>query len=104
RAVALVSAGLLVASGSAQTKRAIEQKLAAAKLAAHPTTSWPTNGGNLYNQRYSPLKAIDRSNVRQLKGVWRARLGGLGTAPQYSGLAPPLRCHRVACVRTGAYR
>ena len=101
-AVALVSAGLLVASGSAQSKRASEQDLAAAKLAAHPTTSWPTNGGNLYNQRYSPLKAIDRSNVRQLKGVWRARLGGSGTAPQYSGFAQPLVYDGIAYVSTGA--
>jgi len=101
-AVALVSAGLLVASGSAQSKRASEQELAAAKLAAHPTTSWPTNGGNLYNQRYSPLKAIDRSNVRQLKGVWRARLGGSGTAPQYSGFAQPLVYDGIAYVSTGA--
>ena len=100
-AVALVSAGLLVASGSAQSKRASEQELAAAKL-AHPTTSWPTNGGNLYNQRYSPLKAIDRSNVRQLKGVWRARLGGSGTAPQYSGFAQPLVYDGIAYVSTGA--
>jgi quinohemoprotein ethanol dehydrogenase len=76
--------------------------LAAAKLAAHPTTSWPTNGGNLYNQRYSPLKAIDRSNVRQLKGVWRARLGGSGTAPQYSGFAQPLVYDGIAYVSTGA--
>jgi len=101
-AVALVSAGLLVASGSAQSKRASEQELAAAKLAAHPTTSWPTNGGNLYNQRYSPLEAIDRSNVRQLKGVWRARLGGSGTAPQYSGFAQPLVYDGIAYVSTGA--
>ena len=100
--VALVSTGLLVPSGSAQSKRASEQDLAAAKLTAHPTTSWPTNGGNLYNQRYSPLKAIDRSNVRQLKGVWRARLGGSGTAPQYSGFAQPLVYDGVAYVSTGA--
>jgi alcohol dehydrogenase (cytochrome c) len=72
------------------------------KLTAHPTTSWPTNGGNLYNQRYSPLKAIDRTNVARLKGVWRARLGGSGTAPQYSGFAQPLVYEGVAYVSTGA--
>ena len=34
-----------------------------ARLTTPPTTGWPTNGGNLYNQRYSPLTAINRVNV-----------------------------------------
>ena len=42
---------------------AVRHDFSAAKLTALPTTSWPTNGGNLYNQRYSPLKAINRENV-----------------------------------------
>ena len=53
-----------------------------AALAALLVTEWPTNGGDFYNQRYSPLKTIDSTNVAQLKGVWRARLRGSGTAPQ----------------------
>ena len=74
----------------------------AARLALAPTTSWPTNGGNLYNQRYSPLTIINRDNVAQLKGVWRARLRGSGTAPQYSGAAQPIVADGVAYVSTGA--
>jgi glucose dehydrogenase len=73
---------LLAASGAAQGKRGSERDFSAAKLTPPPTTSWPTNGGNLYNQRFSPLTAINRTNVSQLKGVWRARLRGSGTAPQ----------------------
>src|SRR5689334_8190117 len=72
------------------------------KLAAPPTTSWPTNGGNLSNQRYSPLAAINRDNVAQMKGVWRARLRGSGTAPQYSGFATPIVYDGAAYVSTGA--
>ena len=74
----------------------------AERLVAPPTDGWPTNGGNLYNQRYSPLKAIDRTNVAQLKGVWRTRLRGSGTPPQYSGFAAPLVHDGVAYVSTGA--
>jgi len=74
----------------------------AARLGVLPTTSWPTNGGNLYNQRYSPLTAIDRANVAKLKGVWRARLRGSGAAPQYSGFAQPVVHDGVAYVSTGA--
>src|SRR5688572_8906001 len=71
-------------------------------LTALPTASWPTNGGNLFNQRYSPLKSITRDNVVQLKGVWRARLNGSGTAPQYSGFAAPVVHEGVAYISTGA--
>ena len=73
-------AALLATSGQAQSKQ--KGEFSAARLTAPPATSWPTNGGNLYNQRYSPLTAINRANVAQLKGVWRARLRGSGTAPQ----------------------
>ena len=92
---------LLVPSGLAQVKQG-GHDFTGAKLTAHPTTSWPTNGGNLYNQRYSPLKAIDRTNVAQLKGVWWTRLRGSGMQPQYSGFAAPLVYDGVAYVSTGA--
>ena len=83
-------------------RRSVEHDFSAASLTAHPVTSWPTNGGNLSNQRYSPLTAIDRGNVAQLRGVWRARLRGSATAPQYSGFAAPLVHDGVAYVSTGA--
>ncbi len=44
------------------------------QLTALPTTNWITNGGNVANQRYSPLTEINRDNVANLKGVWRADL------------------------------
>jgi quinohemoprotein ethanol dehydrogenase len=73
-----------------------------AAIAALLVSEWSTNGGDFYNQRYSPLKAIDRTNVARLKGVWRARLRGSGTAPQYSGFAQPIVQDGVAYVSTGA--
>jgi alcohol dehydrogenase (cytochrome c) len=100
--VAAMLAVLLVVSVYAQSQRGTNQDFSAAKLTALPTSNWPTNGGNLFNQRYSPLKAIDRTNVAQLKGVWRARLNGSGTAPQYSGFATPIVHEGVAYVSTGA--
>jgi alcohol dehydrogenase (cytochrome c) len=79
-----------------------QRDFSAAALTAAPTAGWPTNGGNLYNQRYSPLTRINRSNVAQLKGVWRARLRGSGTGAQYSGFAQPVVDDGVAFVSTGA--
>ena len=48
------------------------------------------------------LKTINRDNVAQLTGVWRTRLRGSGTGPQYSGFAQPLVHDGVAYVSTGA--
>ena len=95
-------AGALVATGFAQTKRQAAGTFTAAALTAPPAANWPTNGGNLYNQRYSPLTAINRTNVAQLKGVWRTHLRGSGTGPQYSGAAQPIVYDGVAYVSTGA--
>ena len=95
-------AALFVTSAILQIARGGEDDFSAAKLTAPPTTSWPTNGGNLYNQRYSPLTAINRTNVAQLRGVWRARLHGSGTSPQYSGFTQPIVYDDVAYVSTGA--
>jgi alcohol dehydrogenase (cytochrome c) len=93
---------LLVLSVYTQAQRESGQDFSGTKLTAPPTANWPTNGGNLYNQRYSPLKTITRDNVAQLKGVWRARLNGSGTAPQYSGFATPIVHEGVAYISTGA--
>ena len=71
-------------------------------LVAAPTDGWPTNGGNWGNQRYSPLKAIDRGNVANLKGVWRTHLRGSGLGPQYSGEAQPIVYRGVIYIATGA--
>ena len=72
------------------------------QLAELPTDGWPTNGGNLLNQRYSPLTGINRDNVGQLKGVWRTRLGGSGVGQKYSGEAQPIVHDGVAYIVTGA--
>jgi alcohol dehydrogenase (cytochrome c) len=75
--------------------------------AAHPLTQppvagWPTNGGDLYNRRYSPLSEINRDNVANLKGVWLAHLNGSGLGPPYSGEAQPIVADGVIYISTGA--
>ncbi len=73
-----------------------------AALMQAPITDWRTNGGSLSNQRYSPLAALNSSNVAGLKGVWHTRLRGSGNGPQYSGEAQPLVDDGVAYIVTGA--
>jgi quinohemoprotein ethanol dehydrogenase len=72
------------------------------RAAPLPTQAWPTNGGDLFNRRYSPLAEIDRNNVARLKGLWRARLGGSGVGPKYSGEAQPIVADGVVYIVTGA--
>ncbi len=99
---ALVLASVAPPCSAQSAARGSARDFSAAKLAAPPTAGWPTNGGNVYNQRYSPLTQIDRTNIAQLKGVWRTRLRGSGTGTQYSGEAQPVVYDGTAYVSTGA--
>ena len=72
------------------------------RLVSLPRQDWITNGGNVYNQRYSPLDQINRDNVAQLKGSVRARLNGSGLDNKYSGEAQPLIYDGVVYIVTGA--
>ena len=71
-------------------------------LTTFPTTGWLTNGGDVYNRRYSPLTQINRDNVAQLKAAWRTQLGGSGVGVKYSGEAQPIVHEGVIYVITGA--
>ncbi len=101
RLAAITAACALAPAATSQTIRSAPAFRGSA-LVAPPTAHWPTNGGNWYNQRYSPLKAIDRNNVASLKGVWRARLNGSGVGTKYSGEAQPVVYHGVVYIVTGA--
>jgi alcohol dehydrogenase (cytochrome c) len=74
----------------------------AGQLTALPQASWITNGGNLANQRYSPLSQINRGNVANLKASWRTHLGGSGAGAQHSGQGQPIVFEGVVYISTGA--
>jgi quinohemoprotein ethanol dehydrogenase len=71
------------------------------QLAALPKDGWITNGGNVFNQRYSPLTEINKDTVKDLKAEWRIHLNS-GIGPQYSGQAQPLFYDGVLYYVTGA--
>src|SRR5216683_2881114 len=62
---------------------------------------WITNGGNMTNQRYSTLKQIDTTNVKQLKAAWMTRLKGSGLGGKYSFEATPLVKDGIMYISTG---
>jgi alcohol dehydrogenase (cytochrome c) len=70
-------------------------------LSALPTDNWPTVGGRLTNERYSPLTQVDTSNVSQLKGVWLTHLDGSGVAAKYSAESQPVVYKGVMYVTAG---
>lgn len=74
----------------------------AEQLLKPPTKNWSTNGGTLYNQRFSPLDEINTTNVKDLKANWRTHLNGSGMGPPYSGEAQPIVYDGVIYIVTGA--
>ena len=54
----------------------------AKQLSANRRDGWITNGGNVFNQRYSPLTQINRDNVASLKPKWRIEPQRLGQREQ----------------------
>src|ERR1051326_7644742 len=107
--VALFTAGTTVHSQQkTSTSAFVDSSITASpafsdkELTAPPTTNWLKNGGNLFNQNYSPLKQINRENVANLKAVWRTRLDGSGTSSKYSGEAQPIVHDGIIYVVTGA--
>lgn len=71
------------------------------QLTALPTDNWITNGGNIANQRYAPLDQINRDNVANLKGVWRADLMESALEFKHNNQAQPLIYDGVLYNSTG---
>ncbi len=71
------------------------------QLTTLPSGGWITNGGTLFNQRYSPLKSLNKDNVSGLKALWRS---GMGSAlePGYAGEAQILVYGDTLYVANGA--
>jgi PQQ-dependent dehydrogenase (methanol/ethanol family) len=101
---ALCAAGTFVAAPAQGQNRDIARSPAfsAERLVEPPTDGWVTNGGNIFNQRYSPLTLIHRDNVATLDAKWRTSLNGSGMASKYSGQAQPLVYAGVIYIPTGA--
>jgi alcohol dehydrogenase (cytochrome c) len=73
----------------------------ARQLTELPTAAWITNGGTLYNQRYSPLTRLNRDNVAGLKALWRTGMGS-GMSPGNSGQAQILEYAGTLYISNGA--
>jgi len=88
--------------GRAADSPATAPAFTAKQLLALPVEEWITNGGSIYNQRYSPLAEINTGNVASLKAEWQTHLNGSGVGPPFSGEAQPIVQGGVIYVSTGA--
>ena len=101
-ALAALAVVLGSANAFAQGAPASPPKFTAKQLTAPPAESWLTNGGNLYNQRYSTLALINKDNVAKLKPTWRTHLNGSATESKYSGQGQPIVYDGAIYISTGA--
>ncbi len=100
---ALFGLGLGIANAHAADQKISRAPAFSGKqLVADPSDGWVTNGGNVFNQRYSPLTQINRDNVAGLKAEWRVSLDGSGTGAKYSGQGQPIVYDGVIYMSTGA--
>lgn len=76
-------------AATAGSGASVAPAFAASALLAAPTAGWLTSGGNLYNQRYSPLTEINKDTIAGVKAEWQVHLGS-GLGPQHSGQGEPL--------------
>jgi alcohol dehydrogenase (cytochrome c) len=99
---ALAASGVALAAadgGAIQITKA--PAFSARQLLELPTDAWITNGGTLYNQRYSPLDLLNRGNVAGLKALWRTSMKS-GVDPGHAGEAQILEYDGVLYVANGA--
>jgi quinoprotein glucose dehydrogenase len=67
-------------------------------------SGWPTYGGNLASQRYSPLDQINKDNFKDLEIAWRLRTNFLGPRPDTLYSATPLYVNGVLYTTAGYRR
>ncbi|HTC44450.1 MAG TPA: PQQ-binding-like beta-propeller repeat protein [Steroidobacteraceae bacterium] len=74
-AAVCLAASVVMAQQAAAPPISAAPAFTAQQMLAPPSANWITNGGSLFNQRYSPLKQINRDNVATLKALWRTGMG-----------------------------
>jgi quinohemoprotein ethanol dehydrogenase len=102
---AVFGLALLVWAGGSDTAEptviSVAPAFTSTQLLARPTSNWITNGGTLFNQRYSPLTQLNRDNIGQLRALWRTAMGS-GTTQGHAGQAQILTYEGVLYVVNGA--
>ena len=65
---------------------------------------WPTYGGNLSNDRYSPLDQISAENFNEMEVAWQFRTDSFGPTPETRLQSTPLMVNGVLYTTAGTRR
>jgi len=65
---------------------------------------WPSYGGDLTNDHYSPLDQVNASNFSKLKVAWRFKTDSLGPLPESKLEGTPLMVNGVVYTTAGSRR
>ena len=65
---------------------------------------WPSYGGNLSHDRYSPLDQITAENFSELELAWRFSTDNLGPRPESNFESTPLMVNRILYTTAGTRR
>ena len=57
---------------------------------------WPTYGGNLSNDRYSPLDQITATNFDEMEAAWQFSTDSFGPSPESNFQSTPLMANSAA--------
>ena len=74
--------------------------VAAAGAAERTRSDWPVYGGDFAGTKFSPLKQINRSNVRQLQPAWVYRCDDMRASPPSTIECNPLIVDGVMFITT----
>jgi quinoprotein glucose dehydrogenase len=74
------------------------------KMPSVQNGEWPTYGGDLASNRYSPLDQINAGNFNKLEVAWRFKADFLGPRAEYKFEATPLMVHGVVYSTFGTRR
>jgi quinohemoprotein ethanol dehydrogenase len=93
-------AGLLLCLPVLAADGSMAPAFTARQLASPAEEGWLTNGGTLFNQRYSPLEQINRKNVAGMKALWHISLDS-GKELRHNNQAQPLVHDGVIYIASG---
>lgn len=65
---------------------------------------WPTYGGNLSNDRYSPLDQITATNFNEMETAWQFSTDSFGPSPESNFQSTPLMANGVLYTTAGTRR
>ena len=77
---------------------------AAAQAQGTANGEWPTYGGNLSHNRYSPLDQITAENFNELELAWRFNTDSFGPRPETNFESTPLMVNGVLYTTAGTRR